>query len=179
MATKGRPAPATGLWGWIDAVARGGFPSAATAVLLVLAAVPAGLPGAVPAAALPCVFFWSVFRPAALPPPAVFGLGLLQDLLTAAPPGTGVLTLLVVHGLAARWRGFLVRQSFLAVWLAFCGFAAGATALDWLLQALLALHLPPPAPGVWQALLTAGLYPALAWVLTRAHEAMIRAETTA
>ena len=26
-----------------------------------------------------------MFRPAALPPPAVFGIGLLQDLLTQAP----------------------------------------------------------------------------------------------
>jgi rod shape-determining protein MreD len=172
----GRPAPASGLLRQIDALARAALPSGLTALLLVLAAVPVGVPGLVPAIALPCVFFWSVFRPAALPPPAVFGLGLLQDLLTAAPLGAGVLVLLVVHGLAARWRRFLVKQSFLLVWLAFCVFTAGAAALGGALQALLAWHVLPVPPGVWQALLTAGLYPVLAWLLTRVHEAMMRAE---
>ncbi|MFC7475970.1 rod shape-determining protein MreD [Dankookia sp. GCM10030260] len=173
---RGRPAPASGLLWQIDALARAILPGGLTAVLLVLAAAPVGVPGLVPAAALPCVFFWSVFRPAALPPPAVFGLGLLQDLLTAAPLGIGVLVLLVVHGLAARWRRFLVTQSFLLVWLAFCGFTAGAAAMGGALQALLAWHVLPVQPGFWQALITAGLYPALAWLLTQAHESMMRAE---
>ncbi|MDO9712005.1 rod shape-determining protein MreD [Paracraurococcus lichenis] len=174
---KGRPAPASGLLRQIDALARAVLPGGSTALLMLLAAVPVGAFGLVAAAALPCVFFWSVFRPAALPPPAVFGLGLLQDLLTAAPPGTGVLVLLVVHGLAARWRRVLVRQSFLLVWLAFCGFTAGAAALGGALQALLTWRMLPLPPGFWQAVLTAGLYPLLAWPLTRAHEAMIRAES--
>ena len=128
-------------------LARAAFPAASTALLLVLAAVPVGLPGLVPAAALPCIFFWSVFRPAALPPPAVFGLGLLQDLLTAAPIGAGVLTLLVVGGLATRWRPFLVRQSFLAVWLVYCGVAIGAAALGWLLQVMLGWRVVADRPG--------------------------------
>lgn len=174
---KGRPAPAMGLLRQIDALARGAFPTASTALLLVLAAVPVGLPGLVPAAGLPCVFFWSVFRPAALPPPMVFALGLLQDLLTAAPLGSGVLTLLVVGGFATRWRPFLARHSFLAVWLVYCGMAAGAAALGWLLQVMLGWRLLPAAPGLYQVLLTAGLYPMLAGVLSRLHEAMRRAES--
>lgn len=173
---KGRPAPAAGLLRQIDALARAALPGGLTALLLVLAAVPVGLFGLVPAVALPCVFFWSVFRPAALPPPLVFALGLLQDLLTAAPLGAGVLVLLVVHGLAARWRPFLARQSFLVVWLAFLAFTAGAAALGGALQALLAWRTLPAPPGFWQAMLTAGLYPLLAWPLTRMHEAMMRAE---
>ena len=74
-----------------------------------------------------------------------------------------MLTLLVVHGLAFRWRRFLARQSFLVVWLVFCAFAAGAAALGWMLHGLLAWRLPPAAPGLHQALLAAGLYPILAW----------------
>jgi rod shape-determining protein MreD len=44
------------------------------------------------------------------------------------------------------------------------------------LQALLTWHVLPVPPGVWQALLTAGLYPLIAWLLTRVHELMMRAE---
>jgi rod shape-determining protein MreD len=174
---KGRRPPSPGLLRRADALGRAALPAAVTAGLLILAAVPVGLPGAVPAVGLPCIFFWSVFRPAALPPPAVFGLGLLQDLLTAAPVGSGILILLLVHGLTTRWRRFLARQSFLAVWLAYCGFAAGAAGLDWALHALLGWRLPPVPPGLHQVALTAGLYPAIAFLLTRAHEAMRHAES--
>ncbi len=176
---KGRRPPSPGLLRRADALARAAFPAAATAILLVLAAMPVGLPGAVPAAGLPCIFFWSVFRPAALPPPVVYGLGLLQDLLTAAPVGSGALVLLLVHGLARHWRRFLVQQSFLAVWLVHCGFAAGAASLDWALQALLGWRLLPVQPGLLQVALAAGLYPTIAFLLTRAHEAMRRAESAA
>lgn len=175
---KGRPAPPTSFLRQVDAVARSTFPAASTIILLVLAAVPAGLlPGLVPAVALPAIVFWSIFRPAALPPPVVFGLGLLQDLLTSAPVGSGVLTLLVVYGMVTRWRRFLARQSFLSVWLVYCGIAAGAAALGWVLQAGLGWRLPPTAPGLYQVMLSAGLYPLLAAGLTGLHEGMSRAES--
>jgi rod shape-determining protein MreD len=174
---RGRPVPAMGLLRQVDAAARAAFPTGLIALLMVLAAVPVGLPGLVPALALPGVVFWSVFRPAALPPPAVFGLGLLGDLLSFAPVGSGVLTLLVVAGLATRWRRVLAKQSFLTVWLAFCGVALGAAALQWLLQGVLGWRVLPVAPALWQVMLSAGLYPALAWAMSRIHEAMSRAES--
>jgi len=176
---KGRPAPNPGLLRRLDAMARSVVPVGSAALLMVLATAPVGLPGSAAAIALPSVFFWSVFRPAAMPPQAVFALGLLQDLLSAAPFGSGALGLLAVHGLAARWRGFLARQSFLAAWLAYCGFAAGAAALAFALQALLGWQLPPLAPGLSQLSLAIGVYPLLAHGLIRVHGAMRRAESAA
>lgn len=174
----GRPEPSPGLLRRLDALARAILPAMVTAVLLVLAAGPTGIPGLVPATALPCIVFWSVFRPAAMPPPAVFLLGVLQDLLTLSPLGIGVVTLLVAHGLAVAWRRFLARQSFLFVWLAFCGFAIGTAALGWALTALLSWNLPALPPAFHQAAVTAGLYPAFAFLLGRAHAIMRRAEDT-
>lgn len=173
---EGRPAPAPGLLQRIDGFARLAFPGVSTAVLMVLATVPVGLPSPVFAVALPCIAFWTIFRPAAMSPPVTFALGLLLDLLTLSPLGAGVLVLLVVHGFALRLRRFLARQSFLSVWLAFCVAAAGGAALHWGLHALLALRLQPAAPAVHAALLSAGLYPMMALVLSRIHEAMLRAE---
>jgi rod shape-determining protein MreD len=172
----GRKEPSPGLLRQLDDLARAAFPFVSTALLMVLAAGPTGVPAMVPAATLPCIVFWSVFRPGAMPPPAVFVLGLLQDLLTMSPLGIGVVTLLVAHALAVAWRRFLVRQSFLAVWVAFCILAAGSAALCWLLTALLAWSLPAFAPALHQAALTAGLYPAFAFVLSRIHGVMRRAE---
>lgn len=176
---QGRRAPAPGLLRRLDDLARLAFPGASTAVLMVLAAAPVSLPSPVFAVTLPCVAFWSVFRPASMSPPVTFLLGVLLDLLTLSPLGAGVLVLLVLHAVSVRFRRFLARQSFLAVWLAFCVGAAGAGGLHWVLQAVLALRLPPAAPAMHAALLSAGLYPGIALMLTRVHEAMRRAENAA
>lgn len=175
----GRREPSPSLLRRVDNLARAALPGFTTALLLILAAGPTGVPALVPATALPCVVFWSVFRPAAMSPPVVFLLGLLQDLLTLAPLGTGVVTLLVAHGLAVSWRRFLARQGFALVWLIFLGFAAGVAGAGYLLTALLNWTVPPLIPALHQAALTAGLYPLFALVLSRIHIMMVRAEEVA
>jgi rod shape-determining protein MreD len=174
----GRPEPSPGLLRRLDDLARAALPTLAAAFVMIMAAGPTGIPGLVPAVVLPSVVFWSVARPGAMSPPAVFLLGLLQDLLTLAPLGSGVVTLLVAHGLAATWRRSLAQMGFLLGWLVFCGFAAGAAALGLCLTAGLNWTLPPVAPALHQALLTAGIYPVFALVLSRLHVMMLRAEET-
>jgi rod shape-determining protein MreD len=115
------------------------------------------------------VYFWSLFRPASVPPPLVFALGVLADLLGQAPLGVSLLALLILHGLALRWRRFLARQSFLLVWLVFACLGCGAAALQYVLTAVLTFRLLPAGPAFFQAALSAGLYPLLAIPLARAH----------
>lgn len=172
-----RPRPSLGRR--LDAAARASFPAASAALLLLLSAAPFGLPAQAqlqPAIALGCVFFWSLFRPASMPPPVVFALGALSDLLGLSPVGVSVLTLLVVHGLALSWRRGLTRQGFLIVWLAFIGIAAGSAATEWVLTSLLTFTLLPIGPALFQATLTAGLYPALATLLTHTHRSLAAPE---
>jgi rod shape-determining protein MreD len=159
-----------------DALARALFPVGFLLLLMVLAAVPLGLPGMVPAVTLPCVFFWSVFRPASLPPVAVFDIGLLQDLLTEAPLGSSVLVVLVCQGLALRWRGLLAKLSFLAVWLIYAALASGAALLTWVLHSVLGWRLMPVLPAFYAIALTVGLYPSLAYILARAHHMLRQTE---
>ncbi len=156
----------------LDAASRLAFPVSSTAVLLLVLAGPLGLPGQAQwqgALVLGSVFFWSVFRPASMPPLAVFALGLLADLLGLSPPGVTALVLLAAHGLAVRWRRWLARQGFLVVWLAFVTFAAGAALLGWALACALQVRLLPPGAALFGFALSAGLYPALAFLLTAAH----------
>lgn len=175
----GRKEPSPGLVRRLEAGARALLPGIGAALLMVAAAGPTGLPGLVAAVLLPQVVFWSVFRPGAMSPPMVFLLGLLLDLLSLAPLGSGVLTLLVVHGVALAWRRFLARQSFAFVWLAFCGFAVGAAMLFYALTALLFFDLPPLQPSLRLAMLAILLYPVFAWTLGRLHTMMLRAEEAA
>jgi len=156
----------------LDIAARHAFPAACTILLMLVTQTPLGITdqyALLPAVTLACVYFWSLFRPAAMPPPVVFVLGLLLDLLGYLPVGVGILTLLVVHGLALRWRRILTRLGFLPVWLAFAGFSIGAAALGWVLIAALSFRLVPVAPALFQAVLTAALYPALAILFVQAH----------
>jgi rod shape-determining protein MreD len=156
----------------LDIGFRQAFPAATTAVALLLAAGPIGVPGQAglqAALALVAVFFWSVFRPTSLPAPVVFLLGLFADLLGYGPVGIDVLALLLVHGLALRWRRTLVQQGFLRVWLTFMALSAGAAALQWALTSLLTLRLLPGSPALFEAALSAGLYPLLAAPLARVN----------
>jgi len=167
-----RPRPT--LWRKLDAASRSAFPGTVTGLMLLVLAAPLGLPGQAqlqPAAAMACVFFWSLFRPASMSPPVVFVLGLLSDLLGLSPPGISVLVLLIVHGLAVRWR-VLTGQGFLMVWLVFVAVAAGGAALSWGLNSLLTLRLLPGPPALFQFGLTAGLYPILALMFTTAHRGL-------
>ncbi len=168
-----RPRP--GVWRRLDMSARRGFPSAIAALLMLLAGAPFGFGGQAQlqvAIALACVFFWSLFRPASMPPWIVFLLGVLSDLLGFAPLGVGVLLLLTVHGFALRWRRTLMRLGFLPVWVAFTVLAVGSALAQWVLVSALSLRLMPGGPAVFLAALATGLYPLLAVPLTAAHRSL-------
>ncbi|MGC8475836.1 MAG: rod shape-determining protein MreD [Acetobacteraceae bacterium] len=165
-----RPRPS--LWRRLDAMARAVLPMAATIGLLILAGAPFGIPDQAvlsPALAVISVFFWTLYRPAAMPALAVFGLGLLLDLLSWQPLGAGVLLLLTVHAVTLRLRRALAAAGLVAVWLGFVPVAAGAAGLLWALVSALELRLMPIGPALFQAALTAALYPVLAIPFAHAH----------
>ena len=112
-----------------------------------------------PAVTLTCVWFWSLFRPAAMPPPVVFVIGLLLDLLGYFPLGVGVLTALRCTAWRCAGGGGWRAQGFAVIWLAFVAVAAPAALLGWALTMLLTFRLLPPGPALFQAVLSAALYP--------------------
>ncbi|MGH7155289.1 MAG: rod shape-determining protein MreD [Acetobacteraceae bacterium] len=129
-----------------------------------------------PAVTVISVFFWSLFRPSSMPAAAVFLIGILLDLLGWMPLGEGTVVLLVVHALCLRWRRLLAKQGFAVIWLVFLGFAAGAAASMWALTALLAFRWLPVTPALFQAVLTAALYPALAIAFAGANRGVAAPE---
>ena len=80
--------PRASLGRQLDIAARHAFPATCTVLLMLLTQIPFGFADQstlLPAVALPCIYFWSLFRPASMPPPVVFVIGVLFDLL-----GSGV-----------------------------------------------------------------------------------------
>ena len=105
-----------------------------------------------------------------MPPPAVFLIGLFLDLLGYLPIGAGVLTLLVLHGFAVRWRRFLTRAGLRGGLDRLCrhGRRCGGAVLGcW--HRVLTFRLLPSGPAVFQFVLTIAVYPALAILFTGAH----------
>ena len=168
-----RPRPTLGRR--LDRAGRGVFPVVGTIGSMLLATAPFGF--ADPAALLPAVaigevYFWSLYRPAAMPPAAAFGIGLLLDLLGYLPVGVGVLMLLAVHGTARHLRRTLAPAGFFSTCIAYAGFALGASGIGWGLASLLAMRPLPISAALFQACVAIALYPALAVVLTAAHRSI-------
>lgn len=168
-----RPRPT--VWRRLDSAARRALPAAFTMALVLLLCAPFDIPqqqALLPGMTMASVFFWSLFRPASMPAPIVFAIGLLYDLLSFSPPGIEVVTLLLVHAVGVGARHGLARQGFLVVWLAFLLVAAGAITLDYGLMCAFSLRLLPPQPALFELALSAGLYPLLSALFTWAHRSV-------
>ncbi len=160
--------PRQDVWHRLDTGGRHAFPFVFTLALLLVLRVPLGLPAQPAIAAgllLDVVLFWSLHRPAAMPPVAVFALGLLADLLGQGPIGITMLALLAAQAALLAWRRVLLRHDFLLHFLAASVIAALFAGLVYALTCLLGLVLLPPAPALIQAALAAGLYPLVALAL--------------
>ncbi len=159
----------------LDIVWRHAFPVTTSVVLMLLSLAPFGLRGQaalLPTVALTCVWFWSLFRPAAMAPPVVFLIGVLLDLLGDLPLGVGAVTMLIAHGIAQRLRRFVARHGFAVAWLIFIAVACGIAALNWVFVCLLNFALEPIGPVLFQAGLAAAMYPAVAIPLNLAHHSI-------
>ena len=105
------------------------------------------------------VVYWTARRPSSTPLLAVFGLGLVRDMLTDVPTGAGALSLVLAAEAIRHVRLRLARSSFMLEWLALAAAALGTSALLWILTAL-TLTQPPYAVALFhQALYTVMVYP--------------------
>jgi rod shape-determining protein MreD len=156
----------------LDIAWRYAFPVTTSLLLMMVSLAPFGLWGQaalLPTVALTCVWFWSLYRPAAMAPPMVFMIGILLDLLGFLPLGVGGVTMLATHGIAQRLRRFLSRQGFTVVWLIFTAVACGIAVMNWVLVSALTFSIVPAGPVLFQAGVAAAMYPAVAIPLTLAH----------
>jgi rod shape-determining protein MreD len=156
----------------LDIAWRHAFPCVSTILLMLLSLAPAHLPNQaalLPAVALTCVWFWSLYRPEAMSPPIVFLIGIFFDLLGFLPLGVGAVTMLFTHGFTQWSRRFLARQGITLVWLVFTGIAFCISFLNWGLVSLLTLSLIPVRPVLFQGGVAAALYPVVAVPLMLAH----------
>jgi len=152
-------------------------PMMLTLALAVLSVVPIGIPGywaVVPAYTAMAAFYWAVFRPDLQPAPALFAIGVLQDILAGTPVGLTALTLLLVHALSISQRRAFLGKPFVLAWLGFALIQAPATGLAWLVASVLVLRPIGGEPVLFQYLVTITLFPVVAWAFVRVHRHVVR-----
>ena len=160
----------------LDTWSRSLIPSLSLIALVLLSAIPSGLPGFTatnPSYALIGIFYWITFRSDLLPASMVFLIGLLQDILVGTPIGLSAVVLLAVYGVTLSQRRAMIGRPFYLLWLGFIAIAAGAIALAWLLASILATQ-PIPLIGIaMQLLITIAAFPFLVWLLVRIHRYIV------
>lgn len=111
------------------------------------------------------VAYWSTRRPEAAVLVAVFSLGLVRDLMTDAPVGAGVLTLVLASEFLKALSQGLSRRGFATEWLLLASVLALVLLTQWLVVLVLLAHPPYLVDLGYQWLATMALYPALALVM--------------
>jgi rod shape-determining protein MreD len=153
-------------------------PTALTLVLVLLSAVPLGLPyysTVAPLLAVMSVYYWSIYRANLMPAPAVFLIGLTQDMIGGGPFGLMALVLVIVHGICVSQRRVFLSKPFLVGWWGFVFVAAGASVVAWAVASIYFFAWFDPRPAMGQFVLTVALYPPLTWLLSRTEAQLLRA----
>ncbi|NKB59438.1 MAG: rod shape-determining protein MreD [Alphaproteobacteria bacterium] len=167
------------VWQRLDFVARNLTPLLVSLCLVIISVVPLRLPQIsfiVPALALMAVYYWGLHRADLLPAPAIFFIGILQDILSGGAIGVNTLIFLAVYGVCVSQRRFFYGKSFLVVWWGFMVVTAGALALEWALMSVISETIIGPRPAYFKYLATIALYPVVAWMFTRIQRTLPVAE---
>jgi rod shape-determining protein MreD len=163
-------------WQRLDQGARRLAPGLTAALLCVIAVLPVGIPqwGAMaPPLMLAAVFYWSLVRPDLMPPSAAFALGLFEDLLTGAPPGSGALLMVLTQWVMRSQQRYFVNRPFLLMWAAFLPVVMAAAAIEWSVYGLIMFHPAPVLVALARMGLGFVLFPVVAWlVLIPVHRAL-------
>lgn len=154
------------------------LPIATTTLVMLLSIQPIQVPGyavVVPFFTLMAAYHWTIYRPALLPPPALFVIGMTQDLLSGGMPGATALVLLLARPCVLTRRRHFVNRPFPFVWIGFTVVIGGATAFLWILHSLLAAQLLDCRGPAFRAALTIAVFPVASFLLGRSQRAVLGA----
>ncbi len=161
----------------LDRSARLLAPFVVSVILVLLSALPVYVPGYGQIAVdvgLVTVFYWAIYRPDLFPAVAAFALGLWQDILVGSLIGLHALILLLANWAIVSQRTFFQGKAFGVIWWSFSLVALIAAIASWVIVCALNTTLISPVAPLFQAALTIGAFPFMAWFLARVQHAVLR-----
>lgn len=148
------------------------MPFSMTLLLGVMAQLPLSMPvdiNVVPAFTLMAVFYWTIYRPDLLPPPAIFLIGLAEDLMSGNLMGLSALLLLATYGLVLNQRRTFLGKPFAVTWWGFAIVAGLALTTEWLVVSLLSWRILGVTQLALQYVTTVTLFPLVVWLFVSTH----------
>jgi len=152
------------------------IPTLTILALALLSVLPLRFPdyaAVAPLLALAGLYYWTIYRPDLLPPVAIFGCGVVLDLLSGAPLGVTALVLLLSRVVVLPQRRFFVDRLFPFVWGGFTLLAAAAIAFLWLLGGLLESAMLDMRAAALQWVLTVATFPCVSYLLMRTQRSFL------
>ncbi len=129
--------------------------------------VPPPLMGLVP------VYFWCLVRPDLMTPAAAFAIGMLEDVMSGAPPGVWTLSYVLSYALVARQRESFAGLAGLGAVLGFAAAAFAAIAAAYAIVAIYYGHVPPLGPVVAQLAMTVAAYIPVTYIVSALHHRIV------
>lgn len=149
----------------IGRVAAAAGPTALGLLGAALMAIPVSpLDGLAPVPVLPLlvIFYWAINDPGLLRSPAVFLIGITQDLLLGGPLGVWAAVYLTALLAVRDQRDFFLGRDRTMMWIGAALVCAVGGVTLWMLMSILSAALMPPLPLVRQMAVTAIVYPVFA-----------------
>lgn len=148
----------------LEYLSRMAIPALCTLMLYLLGLIPLSIPGLnefVPDVCLISIYYWSIFRPGAMPFWFVFLLGILRDSLFGFALGISSLLFIFFRLLVLSQQPHLVKESFWTTWIGFALVTAPVLFCYWLLASAYGKAFITAIPLLMQWVFTVGLYPLL------------------
>jgi rod shape-determining protein MreD len=152
------------------------LPVATMLLAAVISVLPLRIPGyagLTPVFTLMAAYHWTIYRPDLLPPVALFGAGLTEDLIAGSPIGVNALLLLLTRIAVLSYRRYFINRNFPFVWTGFTLLTAAAMLGLWGLHCVLDLSLLDFRNAVIRAALTVALFPLASFMLGRVQRAVM------
>lgn len=148
----------------LEYYARMTIPALCTLMLFLTGLVPISITGLSefsPDVFLISIYYWSIFRPGAMPFWLVFLFGLLRDALFGFSLGVSSLLFIFFRMFVLSQQKHLAKESFWTTWVGFALVTVPILFAHWLLACAFSKALLPALPLLMQWVFTVGLYPLL------------------
>ncbi|MBS4773239.1 MAG: hypothetical protein KHX55_03060 [Proteobacteria bacterium] len=129
-----------------------------------------------PAIGLICGYFWLVHRPDLFNLWSICCLGLVDDVISAAPMGSSIFAMLVLYVLTNAASKFLTAKPFVVLWYGFVALSLGTILLRWLVVSVYYSRFLPLGVLFFSYLITVFCYPLVSLLLAFVQNTLIQDE---
>ncbi len=156
------------------------LPFVSSVILLFFSYVPldlAYLNNIRPAVGMICVYYWLLHRPDLFNLWSVYFLGLIDDIVSAAPFGSNIFALLLLYVLVMNTSRFFNAKPFVVTWYGFALLTLLAQLSRWLIVSIYYSQFLPLAMVFFSTLVTIAAYPLISLLLAYVQNLLIRDDT--